>query len=116
MVWFSDITYKQKCTVIESLQGGAKLIKRSNKDGPSLVTLSFQNLKDCLKYADKNRIQINIVYSAKRKESDRSQAISENESPLLSKKQVQEAPKGHCPGGPLFRLQPTPLLTSLRWR
>jgi len=81
MVWFADIIHKEKCTVIESLQGKVKLIKRSHKSGAPLVTISFHNLKDCLEYADKNRFQINVVYSGKRKERDRSKAISENESP-----------------------------------
>ncbi len=67
MVSFADIPRKQKCTVIESFQGGVKLIKRSHKSGPSLVTLSFPSLKDCLEYAVKNRFHINIMYSGRKK-------------------------------------------------
>jgi len=67
MIWFADIIHKEKCTVIESLQGEVKLIKRSYKFGASLVTIPFHNLKDCLEYADKNRFQINIMYSGRRK-------------------------------------------------
>ena len=81
MVWFADIIHKEKCTVIESLQGEVKLIKRSYKSGASLVTISFDSLKDCLEYADKNRFQINVMYSARRKDGDRGKTISENESP-----------------------------------
>jgi len=81
MIRFADIIHKEKCTVIESLQGEVKLIKRSYKSGASLVTIPFHNLKDCLEYAHKNRFQINIMYSARRKERDRSKVTSKNESP-----------------------------------
>jgi len=70
MIWFTEPLHKEKCTVIESLHGDVKLIKRSHKSGPSLVTLRFPNLKDCLEYADQNQFQINIMYSGrKQKES-----------------------------------------------
>jgi len=67
MIWFADIFHQEKCTVIESLHGKVKLIKRSHQFGPRLVTLSFPTLKDCLEYADKNRFQINIMYSVRKK-------------------------------------------------
>jgi hypothetical protein len=67
MIWFAETFHQEKCTVIESLHGQVKLIKRSHKSGPSLVTLSFLSLKDCLEYADKNRFQINIMYSGKKR-------------------------------------------------
>jgi len=71
MIWFADTFHKEKCTVIESLGGEAKLIKRSYKPQPSLVTLRFPNLEDCLEYADKNQFQVNIMYSGrKKKESE----------------------------------------------
>lgn len=69
MIWFADTLPQEKCTIIESLHGGVKLIKRSHPFGPRLVTLSFPRMKDCLDYADKNRFQINMMYSGrKRKE------------------------------------------------
>lgn len=67
MIWFANTFHQEKCTVIESLHGGVKLIRRSHKSGPSLVTLSFPSMKDCLEYADKNRFQINIMYSGRKK-------------------------------------------------
>ena len=67
MIWFANTFHQEKCTVIESLHGGVKLIRRSHKSGPSLVTLSFPSMKDCLAYADKNRFQINIMYSGRKK-------------------------------------------------
>ena len=71
MIWFADTFHKEKCTVIQSLHGEVKLIKRSYRSRPSLVTLCFSNLKDCLEYADKNQFQINIMYSGrKKKESE----------------------------------------------
>lgn len=71
MIWLMEPFHKEKCTVIESLHGDVKLIKRSHKSGPSLITLRFSNLKDCLEYADKNQFQINIMYSGrKKKESE----------------------------------------------
>jgi hypothetical protein len=67
MIWFADTFRQEKCTVIESLRGEVKLIKRSYQSGPRLVTLSFPSLRDCLEYADKNRFQINIMYSVRKK-------------------------------------------------
>ena len=63
MILVADTFHKEKCTVIQSLYGKVKLIKRSHESRPSLETLSFPNLKDCLEYADKNQFQINIMYS-----------------------------------------------------
>ena len=68
MIWFTEPFHKEKCTVIQSLHGEVKLIKRSYRSRPSLVTLSFSNLKDCLEHADKNQFQINIMYSGRKKE------------------------------------------------
>ncbi len=58
---------RERCTVIESLYGEVKLIKRSFQPQPGLVTLSFSNLKDCLEYVDKNQFEVNVMYSGKRK-------------------------------------------------
>jgi hypothetical protein len=71
MIWFTDTFHKQKCTVIESFHGEAKLIKRSHTFGPPLASLRFPNLKDCLEYADKNQFQINIMYSGRKKKESR---------------------------------------------
>ncbi len=67
MISLTNINQKEKCTVIESIYGEVKLIKRSYESQPTLVTLNFSNLKDCLDYVDKNQFQINIMYSGRRK-------------------------------------------------
>ena len=79
MIWFTDTFHKEKCTVIQSLHGEVKLIKRSYKSRPSLVTFCFSNLKDCLEYADKNQFQINIMHSGRKKGRERKKVISESE-------------------------------------
>ena len=56
--------HKPKCTLIETIHGEIKLIKRANA---ILTTLNFSNLRDCLDYADKNQFQINIVHSGRRR-------------------------------------------------
>ena len=70
MIGLPTFNSREKCTVIESIYGEVKLIKRSFESRPSLVTLNFPNLQDCLDYADKNRFQINIIYSGKRKSNN----------------------------------------------
>jgi hypothetical protein len=67
MIGSTTIPLKENCTVIESIYGDVKLIKRSRESAPALVTLSFSNLQDCLAYADKNQFRINIVYSGRKK-------------------------------------------------
>jgi len=67
MISLTNINQKEKCTVIESIYGEVKLIKRSYESQPALVTLNFSNLKECLDYVDKNQFQINILYSGRRK-------------------------------------------------
>jgi hypothetical protein len=67
MISLTNINQKEKCTVIESIYGEVKLIKRSYESQPTLVTLNFSNLKECLDYVDKNQFQINILYSGRRK-------------------------------------------------
>jgi len=59
---------KEKCTVIESMQGKVKLIQRIDESYSRLLTLSFLNLRNCMEYAAKNQFQINIIYSGMRKE------------------------------------------------
>ena len=58
----------QKCTLIETIQGEVKLIKRADAN---LTTLEFSNLRDCLDYVSKYRFQINIVHSGRKKDIQR---------------------------------------------
>ena len=62
--------HKEKCTLIETLHGEVKLIKRAHAN---LMTLNFSNLKECLAYVDKNQFQINIVHSGRRKDDRKPQ-------------------------------------------
>jgi len=63
---------KNRCTVIESMHGMVKLIRRAPDVYPTLVTCDFRTLEDCLKYAEKNRFEINIIHSAKRRKREES--------------------------------------------
>jgi hypothetical protein len=56
------------CTLIETIQGEVKLIKRSND---LLEALRFPNLKDCLEYIDRNKLHINIIHRGKRRETEK---------------------------------------------
>ncbi len=67
-----QIEQRETCTVIESLYGEVKLIKRSFQPQPGLVTLSFSNLKDCLDYVDRNQFHVNVMYSGKKKKETES--------------------------------------------
>jgi hypothetical protein len=60
----ADPDHAPKCTLIETVHGDVKLIKRANA---GLTTLNFSNLRDCLDFADKNQFQINIVHSGRRR-------------------------------------------------
>jgi hypothetical protein len=60
----------RKCTVIETLYGEVKLIKRRDGFPSDLITLNFSNLEDCLEYAHRNQIQINVVHSGKKKKEN----------------------------------------------
>jgi len=62
-----DTSPGEKCTVIESICGQVKLIKRSRESCPALVTLSFSNLEDCLEYINENHFQLHIIYSGMKK-------------------------------------------------
>jgi len=63
-----DSNCRGNCTLIETIHGEVKLITRSND---FLETLRFPNLKDCLEYVDRSRLQINIIHSGKRRETER---------------------------------------------
>jgi hypothetical protein len=63
-----DSTCRGNCTLIETIHGEVKLITRSND---SLEALRFPNLKDCLEYIDRSGLQINIIHSGKRRETER---------------------------------------------
>jgi len=64
----ASFDHKENCTLIESMHGKVKLIWRANAN---LMTLNFSNLEECLNYADKNQIQISIMYSGRRREERR---------------------------------------------
>ncbi len=57
--------YKGNCTLIESIYGDVKLIRRSDH---FLQAIKFSSLKDCLEYVDKNRLQINVIHLGMRRE------------------------------------------------
>jgi hypothetical protein len=65
-----NMSDREKCTVIESIYGEVKLIKRSYQSEPSLVTLSFPNLEDCLDYVERNQFQISVMYSGRSKKEN----------------------------------------------
>ncbi len=58
-----ESNFREKCTVIESMQGKAKLIMRDDESVSNLVTLNFHNLKDCLEFVAKNQFQVSTLYS-----------------------------------------------------
>lgn len=61
-----DLDKINRCTVIETTHGTVKLIRRANDVYPTLITSNFSSLDDCLKYVEKNRLEINIIHSGKR--------------------------------------------------
>ena len=52
------------CTLIETIYGEVKLITRANE---FLEALRFSSLNDCLEYVGRNKLQINIIHSGKRR-------------------------------------------------
>jgi hypothetical protein len=60
---------KGRCILIESMQGGVKLIQRIDKSASGLVTRYFPNLENCLEYVAKNQFQIDTIYSGRRKKA-----------------------------------------------
>ena len=75
MAGLDSIRFEEKCTVVESIYGEVKLIRRSLESRPALVTLCFPNLRDCLEYADRNQFQINVMYSGKKKTEDEKSSL-----------------------------------------
>jgi len=67
-----DPNMNNRCTVIESMHGMVKLIRRTPDGYPTLVTCDFPSLEDCLKYAESNRFEINIIHSGKRRNLEES--------------------------------------------
>jgi hypothetical protein len=63
-----DSNRRGNCTLIETIHGGVKLITRANE---FLEALRFSNLDDCLEYVDRNKLQINVIHSGKRRETER---------------------------------------------
>jgi hypothetical protein len=66
MIGLVGSNHKEKCTLIETIHGEVKLIKRSHDSPNNLETFKFSNLKDCLEYVDKNKFQVNIIHSGKK--------------------------------------------------
>ena len=56
-----------RCTLIETTHGTVKLIRRDHDVYPTLITCNFSSLDDCLKYVEKNRFEINIIHSGKKR-------------------------------------------------
>ena len=67
-----DTEKNNRCTVIESPLGMVKLIRRVHNVNPTLITSNFSSLEDCLKYAEKNRFEISIIHSGKRRNHEES--------------------------------------------
>ena len=65
-----DPDKNNRCTVIESPLGMVKLIRRARDIYPTLITSSFPSLDDCLRYVKRNRFEINIIHSGKRKNGE----------------------------------------------
>jgi hypothetical protein len=63
-----DSNRRGGCTLIETIHGEVKLITRANE---FLEALRFSNLDDCLEYVDRNKLQINVIHSGKRREAER---------------------------------------------
>ncbi len=70
--------HKEKCTLIETIDEEVKLIKRSDDSSTNLETLKSSNLKDCMEYVDKNKFQITVTHSG-RKRSSRERETSEED-------------------------------------
>jgi len=68
----ADLDKSNRCTVIETLHGTVKLIRRAHDVYPTLITSNFSNLDDCLNYVEKNRFEINIIHSGKKKTREES--------------------------------------------
>ena len=65
----------QKCTLIESIHGEVKLIKRSDDSPTDLESLKLSNLKDCMEYVEKNKFQITVRHLGRKRISGRGEAI-----------------------------------------
>ena len=59
-----DFNGRGNCTLIETIHGEVKLITRANE---FLEALRFSSLNDCLEYVDRNKLQISIIHSGKRR-------------------------------------------------
>jgi hypothetical protein len=53
--------HKEKCTLIETIHGEVKLIKRSDDSPTNLETLKFSNLKDCMEFVDKTNFKLLLL-------------------------------------------------------
>jgi len=75
---------EQKCTLIESIHGEVKLIKRSDDSPANLVTLIFSNLEDCMEYVDKNKFQIIVTHSGRRRNSGERENLEETKNNIMA--------------------------------
>ena len=64
---YKNSSEDSNCTLIETIQGEVKLLTRSND---FLEVLRFPNLRDCFEYVDRSGLQINIIHSGKRRETE----------------------------------------------
>ncbi len=69
--------HKSKCTLIENIRGEVKLIKRSDHSPANLVTLIFSSLKNCMEYVDKNKFQIIVTHSGRKRSSGERENLEE---------------------------------------
>jgi len=76
-----DFNGRGNCTLIETIHGEVKLITRANE---FLEALRFSNLNDCLEYVDRNRLQINVIHSGKRRETESDNSHQSSLSPFLA--------------------------------
>ena len=58
--------HKQKCTLMETIHGEVELIIRSD-DSPNLEVLKFSNLRDCMQYVEKNKLQITVTHLGRKR-------------------------------------------------
>jgi len=75
---------KQKCTLIESIHREVKLIKRLDESPANLVTLIFSNLENRVGYVDKNKFQIIVTHSGRRRNSGERENLEETKNNIMA--------------------------------
>jgi hypothetical protein len=76
--------HKQKCTLIETFHGEVKLIIRLDDSPADLETLKFSNLKDCMEYVDKNKFQITVTHSGRKRNSEEMETLEEIKNSIMA--------------------------------